>query len=120
MVKSKKETEVSNDPFAMGQAFMKQAEESGLGPMRLLCTAWFEKMADMNTELASFVADRVREDVKTQHEMLHCKSTDDLRKAQFAFMEKAYAQYTAETGKLVQLGLDFLPITNKETKDIPL
>lgn len=120
MAKSKKDTETSNDPVAMGQAFMQQVEDAGLGPMRWMGTEWFEKMAEMNTELASFVADRIREDAKTQHALLHCKSAEEFQKAQLAFMEKAYEQYTAETGKLVQMGLDMLPMTKKDTKDTPV
>jgi hypothetical protein len=120
MAKSKNDTDTITDPLAIGQALMQQAEDAGLGPMRWLGTAWFEKVADMNTELASFVADRIREDVETQHALLHSKSAEDFQKAQQAFMEKAFAQYSEETGKLVQMGLDMLPITTKNTKDTPL
>lgn len=120
MAKSKKETDLGTDPVAVGQALMQQVDEAGLGPMRWMGTNWFEKMADINSELASFVAGRIQEDVKTQHELLHCTSTEEFQKAQFAFLEKAYQQYTAETGKLVQMGMDMLPITTKNTKDTPL
>ncbi len=120
MAKSKQDTNTSKDPVAIGQEFMQQFEDAGLGPMRWMGTAWFEAMADMNSELVAFVADRIKEDVKTQHELLHCKSAEELRKAQLAFIEKAHKQYTEETGKIVKMGLDMLPTAIKNTKDTPL
>lgn len=120
MAKSKKETTASEDPVALGQAFLKQFEEAGLGPMRWMGTAWFEAMADMNSEVVNFVAERIKQDVKTQHELLHCKSAEELQKAQMAFLEKAYEQYTDETGKLVKMSMEMFPNVMKETKDTPL
>ncbi len=120
MAKSKQDTNASTDPVAMGQALMQQVEDAGLGPLRWLGTAWFEKMADMNSEVVSFVADRIREDVKTQHELLHCKTAEDLQKAQVAFLEKAYTQYTEETGKLLKMGMDMLPGGKDDTKNTPI
>ncbi|MEJ8561966.1 phasin family protein [Yoonia sp. GPGPB17] len=120
MAKSKADTTASTDPVAMGQDLMKQIEDAGLGPMRWLGAAWFEKMADMNGEVISFVADRIREDVKTQHALLHCKTTEEVQKTQVAFLEKAYAQYTEETGKLLKMSMDMLPTSNDETKNTPV
>jgi hypothetical protein len=120
MTKSKQDTHASDAPNVMGQAFLKQFEDAGLGPMRWMGTAWLDAIADMNSELVTFVADRIQEDVKTQHALLHCKSAEDLQKAQLAFLEKAYQQYTDETGKLVKMGLDMLPNAQAETKDTPV
>jgi hypothetical protein len=120
MATSKKETTSSEDPVALGQAFLQQFEDAGLGPLRWMGTAWFEAMADMNSELVTFVSDRIKEDVKTQHKLLHCKSAEELQKAQVAFLEKAYQQYTDETGKLVKMGLDMLPSAMTDTKDTPI
>ena len=120
MAKSKTDTDMSTDPMAMGKAMMQQMEDAGFGPMRWLGTSWFEKMADMNSELASFITERVREDAQTQQELLQCKSPEEFQKAQYAFMEKAYAQYSAETGKLVRMGLDMLPVGAKGTKHTPV
>ncbi|MCK0097363.1 phasin family protein [Yoonia sp. F2084L] len=120
MAKSKKETSASEDPVALGQAFLQQFEDAGLGPMRWMGTAWFEAMADMNSEVVNFVSERIKEDVKTQHELLHCKSAEELQKAQLAFLEKAYQQYTDETGKLVKMSLDMLPTAKAGTKGTPI
>ncbi len=120
MAKSPKETAAIQDPVATGRAFLQQIEDAGLGQMQGMGTAWFEAMADLNSEVVSFVAERIKEDVKTQHELLHCTSVEEFQKAQTAFLEKAFKQYTEETGKLVKMGLDMMPNGINETKNTPL
>ncbi len=120
MTKSKQETPTSENPADLGKAFIQQFEDAGLGPMGWMGTAWFDAMAEMNSEVVSFVADRIKEDVKTQQDLLQCKSAEDLQKAQLAFLEKAQQQYTDETGKLIKIGLDMLPNATAGTKNTPL
>jgi hypothetical protein len=62
----------------------------------------------MSAEVAQFVTERIKEDVKTQHEMLQCKKIGELQHIQVQFMQKAMDQYHAETGKLVEMGTNFL------------
>lgn len=81
-----------------------QLQEAGLGNMVGMSSAWMETMGDMGAEVASFIADRIKEDVKTQHEMLHCKNMTELQTIQTEFVQKALDQYQAETGKLVEMG----------------
>ncbi|WP_299961306.1 phasin family protein [uncultured Roseobacter sp.] len=81
-----------------------QLQEAGLGNMLGMSSAWIETMGDMGAEVASFVADRIKEDVKTQHEILHCKNMTELQAIQTEFVQKALDQYQAETGKLVEMG----------------
>ena len=85
MAKSTKQTSNTNDPAALGQAFLKQFEDAGLGSMNWMGTNWFEAMAEMNSEVMSFIAARISEDAKTQQELLQCKSAEELQKAQLAF-----------------------------------
>ena len=122
MTKSSKDKSKSSssDPLAMGQAFLRQFEDAGLGPMRWIGTQWLEAMADMNSEVVSFVADRIREDVKTQHALLHCKSAEEAQRIQLDFLEKAYEQYTVETGKLVKMSLDMFPSRGKDIDNSPV
>jgi hypothetical protein len=68
-----------------------------------LGAAWFEALGDMSAEVLSFVADQVQEDVKVQHEILHCKNVKELQHIQSQFLQKAMDQYQAETGKLVEM-----------------
>jgi phage gp36-like protein len=81
-----------------------QLQEAGFRNMMGMGTAWVEALSDMSAEMAGFVADRIKEDVKTQHEILHCKNAADLSQIQSRFMQKAMDQYKAETGKLVEMG----------------
>ncbi len=99
---------------------MRQMEEAGLGPLRWMSTQWIEAMAELNSEVVSFVADRIKEDVKTQHQILHCKTATEVREAQMAFLEKAYTQYTAETGKLIKMSMDLIPSGKSGTKHTPI
>lgn len=64
---------------------------------------WFENIADLGTEITSFVAERIKEDVQTQHAMLHCKSLSEIQHVQAEFLQKAFEQYQAETGKLIEM-----------------
>jgi hypothetical protein len=66
-------------------------------------TAWFENLADMGSELSSFLAERIKEDVKTQHALLNCRSMKEVHHVQAEFLQTAIDQYQAETGKLVEM-----------------
>ncbi len=74
-----------------------------LAPVAWMSTAWLESLADLGSEITSFVAERIREDVKTQHAILHSKSLTELQHVQAQFMQRALDQYSAETGKLVEM-----------------
>ncbi|MEL6913165.1 MAG: phasin family protein [Pseudomonadota bacterium] len=75
---------------------------SGFGSLAWLGTKWMETMSDVGAEWLSFVADRVKEDVKTQHELLHAKTIGDVQKIQATFLQKAMDDYHDETGKIVE------------------
>lgn len=95
-------------------------QESGLGSLAWMGTAWTESMSNLGSEIISFVADRIQEDVKTQHELLHCKNMTELQQAQAAFLERAYVQYTVETGKLLKMGTEVFPTVPGNSKSTPL
>jgi len=89
---------MANDVAAMQDQGMKAMSQMGF--------AWVENLSDLGSEVLSFVADRIKEDVKTQHKMLHCKNVADLQHIQAEFVQTAIDQYTAETGRLVKMGHD--------------
>ena len=80
-----------------------QLQEAGLGNLMGLGTTWLEAISDLGAEVAGFIAERIKEDVKTQHEILHCKNVADLQDIQAQFIQRAMDQYHAETGKLVEM-----------------
>ncbi len=83
---------------------------AAMGNLMGMSTAWMESLGDMGAEVADFVADRIKEDVKTQHEFMRCKDLADIQRVQARFVEKAIAQYQAETGKLMQMSVaSFVP-----------
>jgi len=100
-------TQMANDVAALQSYGFKTM--SGMG------MAWAEAFSDMGSEVLSFVADRIKEDVKTQHRMLHCKDVSELQSIQAEFVQTAIDQYTAETGKLVKMSQDMfsVPETDK-------
>ncbi|MFQ6548459.1 phasin family protein [Aestuariibius sp. 2305UL40-4] len=88
----------------------------GFGAMAGVGTTWVEVLSDMGSEVLSFVADRIKEDVKTQHEILHCKDVGELQRIQAEFIQTAMDQYATETGKLVEMSQKLLraPATGKD------
>ena len=79
-------------------------QEAGFGNMMGMSSAWLDALGKMGTEVATFVADRVKEDVKTQQELMSCKTMEELQHVQAQFVQKAMQQYQEETGKLVEIG----------------
>ncbi len=77
---------------------------AGLGPLNWLAPNVVERMSDMGSEWLSFVATRVHEDVALQHALLHAKTPADAQVVQAKFLQTALEQYTAETGKMMELG----------------
>ncbi|WP_246107397.1 phasin family protein [Puniceibacterium confluentis] len=91
---SSKQPQDTFDPFV---AF------KSLSPAARMGTAWFEHVAVLGSEISSFVAERIKEDVKTQHALLNCKSLPEVQRVQAEFLQKAFDQYQAETGKLIEM-----------------
>ena len=103
MAKEKTTQEKSPKAEPVPAAFQ-ALQEAGFGSMVGLSAAWVEAMGDMGAEVLSFIAERVKEDVKTQHQILHCKNMTELQEIQGKFIQKALDQYQIETGKLVEMG----------------
>ena len=93
---------------AQSKDFDPMAALRPLAPATWMSTAWLEAVADMGTEVTAFVADRIQQDVKTQREIMQCKTLADIQKVQTDFLTKAFAQYTEETGKLIDMSSDLV------------
>lgn len=65
--------------------------------------AWTAMVSDLSAEMLTFLSDRIREDLKTQHRLFHCRDAHELREIQAEFLQKAIDQYQAETGKLIEM-----------------
>lgn len=119
MAKSPEKATQTGDDDPIHKA-LESLQESGFGSLAWMGTAWTEAMSSLGSEVISFVAERIQEDVKAQHEILHCTTLTELQQAQAAFLERAYVQYTVETGKLIKMGTELFPPLPTETKSTPL
>ena len=95
-------------------------QEAGLGPLSWLGTRWAEGIADLSSETLSFVAERVREDVKTQQEILKCSSLTEVQAVQTAFLKRAFDQYAAESEKIMKLNSELFEATPARGHSTPL
>lgn len=104
-----KDTVPASDPFATLEPLL---------PMTWLGTAWMQNLSALGGELTTFVVDRMKEDVKAQHALLHCKSLEEVQHVQAEFLQKAFDQYQEETGKLVEISGAMAIIPPPETKTV--
>lgn len=98
----------SSGPVAAVPNELAALQALGLSQLARFGAALTRAYGDMGTEIASFLADRIKEDVKTQHEILHCTDLAELQRVQARFIETAFEQYTAESGKLVSMSQERL------------
>ena len=82
----------------------------GAGPSAVarMYVTWLEGIGDLGSEAFQFVSERINEDVKVQHEILHCKNPADLLSIQRRFLQTALDQYVEEGGKLMKLSNDIV------------
>lgn len=98
------------------EAMLAEMQRAGLGPLAWMGAAWIDRMGDLSAEVAQFVADRIREDVKTQHEILHCRTVREVQTVQAAFVTRAVEAYATETGRLVDMATEFGQQAEKDSK----
>ncbi|MCU9848924.1 phasin family protein [Defluviimonas sp. WL0024] len=97
-----------SDPGDTALKAMTKLQTADAGSVAQIYMAWLEGMGDLGREAAQFVAERIAEDVKTQHAILHCRNPADLLRIQREFLQKALDQYVAEGGKLVRMSNEIL------------
>ena len=97
-------------------ATMKTAQAEGAGMITAFNTAMLEAMARYGSEVSEFVSKRLQEDMKTQHEILSCRDIGKLSDIQATFMKTAMEDYSAETGKLLQMNSEIMDEALKRTK----
>lgn len=80
----------------------------GIDTMAEMNTNLMESFGDMSAQMAKFVAQRIEEDVKVQHELLHCKSLQEVQHIQMQFFENAFKQYQENSAKMMDIGTQAL------------
>jgi hypothetical protein len=68
--------------------------------------AMLDGLTKVQTEISDFIAERVRQDVETQSEMLRCRTLDDVRDLQTRFFRTVVDQYAAEVSRLLKISTD--------------
>ncbi len=78
-------------------------QSAGLGVWAWANPQWFRHVAAMNAELTRFVSERLQQDLEFQSQLMQCRDPLEFRELQGRFLKDAFDQYSAETGKLVQM-----------------
>jgi hypothetical protein len=79
---------------------------AALGPWGEMGAAWVDAMAGLGGEAVRFLSERMQEDVALQQRLLHAGSLEEARHVQAQFFQTAIDQYTAETGRMVEMSED--------------
>lgn len=98
----------TTDPTEIWTNILADLGAARSGSLPWLHGAAADVLADMGAQWVQFVADRVREDVKTRQAILQCRNAAELAHIQEAFLQKAVDDYTAQTGRMVQGCAGFL------------
>lgn len=97
------ETDAVKTVTATMMSIFEDWQKAGLGSWAWANPAWYEQALEVNSEIARFIVDRIRQDLEFQSELLQCRDPAAFREIQGRFLKEAFDQYSAETGKLVRL-----------------
>ena len=97
----------SNKPTTMEHKVTAIYQE-GLENMTEMNANLMESFGDMSAQMAKFFAQRIEEDVKAQHDLLHCKTLQDVQHIQLQFFENAFKQYQENSAKMLDIGTQAL------------
>ena len=106
----------ATDPLMERWKGIAEVQTEGLKALTGMNTVWLEALNEMGSEVMTFVSDRIKEDVKTQHRLLHCKSPVELQAIQAEFLQDTIEQYQAETGKLINMSHKLFAAASTPTK----
>jgi len=71
-------------------------------------TAVAENVARVRQQVAEFVADRIRQDLEVQSELLGCRNIEQLGAVQSKFFRNAVDQYVTESARMLSLGTEMM------------
>jgi hypothetical protein len=70
--------------------------------------AFVTGLTKAQSEIVDFVAERIRQDVEMQAELLSCRTYEEVRDLQIRFFKTAMDQYAAEATKLMNISSEML------------
>ncbi len=100
---AEKQPQASHPAQASLDALAK-AQMAGLPGASAPVTAMIEAWADMTAEYFTFLAERIRQDVRSQHALLHCKDPLEYQHLQAEFMQTALNEYHDAFARLAGIG----------------
>ena len=103
-------SKTTEDPMQSAAAAFAEWQKAGFGPMAWMGTGWITGLGDMSGEVMRFVADRIKEDVKTQHEILHAKDITEVQGIQTRFLRDAFTELRATTPIIGESGPATVPV----------
>lgn len=77
-----------------------ELELSFIRPLGAFNTAMVDASMNLLEEWTSFVAKRVRQDVRTAHQMLHCRNAAQMQAIQSGFFQQAINEYQGEAARM--------------------
>jgi len=102
------ETEKTTATDSGRSAGFQTAGADGAQAMNAFGTVMLETATKFGTEFTEFLSLRMKEDVKARQEMLECRDLQKLAEIQARFFQTAVEQYSAETGKVLQMSSEML------------
>lgn len=85
---------------------MMTAPTQVLEMMQAANSAILEAMGKSGAEFADFFSGRIEQDLAFQRQVAECRDVAELSALQNAFMQKAMSDYSDETGKMVEIGME--------------
>jgi hypothetical protein len=85
-------------------------QEETLHTLKDSGAAFFNGLTHLQSEVVDFVAERIRQDVETQAQLLSCRTYEDVRDVQSRFFKTAMEQYAAEATKLMKISTEMLAV----------
>ena len=82
---------------------LERMTDAGLGPLGWLAPLFRDCVGEAGADFAEFVAERIGADYRTQHRLLRCRTADEMRAVQSAFLADAADDYNARTGNRVRI-----------------
>jgi hypothetical protein len=103
-------TNKSNDAVSPAIDLMLAMKEVGSKMMPGFGTGWVETMSDLGSEMLTFISERTKQDVQTQHDLLHAKDIAEIQHIQARFIQKAMDDYAAEMVKMKTVATRLGPV----------
>lgn len=80
------------------------SQQEALQTVEIAGRALFSNLTRVQSEIAAFVSERIRQDLDTQSELIRCRNLSEVRDVQSRFFRAAVDQYARETTRLMRLG----------------